>query len=99
MFISKSWDTNIDFSTKHLKLKLANDNIIESPDKMFDNIIDIYGNKNLVISYNTESFPKIADIETKLKKKYNKVITKYIDYKYVLSKTKSQEVIILALII
>jgi len=66
---------------------------------MFDNIIDKYGTKNLVISYNTKAFPTVLDIETKLKKKYSKVITKYIDYNYALSKTKSQEVLILALVI
>ena len=98
-FISESWDASIDFSTKHLKLKTSNDNVIENADKMFDNIIDKYGNKNLVISYNTEAFPKVSNIETKLKKKYSKVITTHIDYKYALSKTKSQEVLILALII
>ena len=97
-FISESWDMNIDFSTKHLKLKTSKDNIIENADKMFDNIIDKYGNKNLVISYNTKAFPTILEIETKLKKKYNRVITKYIDYNYALSKKKSQEVLILALI-
>tara|TARA_B100001093_G_scaffold402666_2_gene390528 strand:+ start:2397 stop:3506 length:1110 start_codon:yes stop_codon:yes gene_type:complete len=98
-FISESWGANIDFSTKHLKLKTSKYNIIENADKMFDNIIDKYGNKNLVISYNTKAFPKVSDIETKLKKKYSKVITTPINYKYALSKTKSQEVLILALVI
>lgn len=98
-FISESWDADIDFSTKHLKLKTTKDNIIENADKMFDDIIEKYGNKNLVISYNTKAFPKVSDIETKLKKIYNKVITTQIDYKYALSKAKSQEVLILALVI
>ena len=98
-FISETWDENIDFSTKHLKLKTTNDNIIENADKMFDNIIDRYGNKNLIISYNTEAFPKVSDIETKLKKKYSNVITTHIDYNYALSKGKSQEVLISALVI
>jgi 16S rRNA G966 N2-methylase RsmD len=97
-FISESWDTSIDYSTKHLKLKTSTDYIIENANKMFDNIIDKYGNKNLVISYNTKSFPSISEIETKLKKKYCNVITKYTDYNYALSKTKSQEVVILALV-
>ena len=98
-FISESWDANIDLSTKHLKLKTSKDNIIDNANKMFDDIIDKYGTKNLVISYNTKAFPTVLDIETKLKKKYSKVITKYIDYTYALSKTKSQEVLILALVI
>lgn len=98
-FISESWDAHIDYSTKHLKLKTSKDNIIENADKMFDNIIDKYGNKNLVISYNTKAFPKVSDIETKLKKKYSKVITTHINYKYALSKAKSEEVLILALVI
>jgi adenine-specific DNA-methyltransferase len=98
-FISESWDASIDFSTKHLKLKTSKDNIIDNANKMFDDIIDKYGTKNLVISYNTKAFPTVLDIETKLKKKYSKVITKYIDYTYALSKTKSQEVLILALVI
>ena len=98
-FISESWEENIDFSTKHLKLKPSNDNIIENADKMFDNIIDKFGSKNLVISYNTEAFPQVIDIENKLKKKYSKVIISHIDYRYALSKGKSQEVVILALII
>ena len=51
--------------------------IIENANKMFDNIIDKYGNKNLVISYNTKAFPSISEIEAKLKKKYSNVITKY----------------------
>ena len=97
-FISESWDTSIDYSTKHLKLKTSTDYIIENANKMFDNIIDKYGNKNLVISYNTKAFPSISEIETKLKKKYSNVIIKYIDYNYALSKTKSQEVVILALV-
>ena len=66
---------------------------------MFDNIIDKFGSKNLVISYNTEAFPQVIDIENKLKKKYSKVIISHIDYRYALSKGKSQEVVILALII
>jgi len=98
-FISESWGESIDFSTKHLKLKTSGDNIIENANKMFDDIIDKYGTKNLVISYNTKAFPTVLEIETKLKKKYSKVITKYIDYNYALSKSKSQEVLILALII
>jgi adenine-specific DNA methylase len=98
-FISESWDASIDFSTKHLKLKTPKDNIIENANKMFDDIIDKYGTKNLVISYNTKAFPTVLDIETKLKKKYSKVITKYIDYNYALSKIISQEVLILALVI
>ena len=61
-------------------------------------VFDKYGNKNLVISYNTKAFPSISEIETKLKKKYSNVITKYTDYNYALSKTKSQEVVILALV-
>jgi 16S rRNA G966 N2-methylase RsmD len=97
-FISESWDTSIDYSTKHLKLKTSADYVIEDANKMFDNIIDKYGNKNLVISYNTKAFPSISEIETKLKKKYSNVITKYIDYNYALSKSKSQEVLILALV-
>ena len=51
------------------------------------------------ISRDTEAFPKVSDIETKLKKKYSKVITTHIDYKYALSKSNSQEVLILALVI
>jgi len=66
---------------------------------MFDDIIEKYGNKNLVISYNTKAFPKVSEIETKLKKVYSNVITTQIDYKYALSKAKSQEVLILALVI
>lgn len=65
---------------------------------MFDDIIDKYSSKNLVISYNTLAFPSILEIEAKLNKKYKTVITKYIDYNYVLSKTKSKEVVILALV-
>lgn len=97
-FISESWDKKIDYSTKHLKLKPSNNYIIESANEMFDDIIDKYCNKNLVISYNTNAFPSILEIETKLKKRYSTVITKYIDYKYALSKTKSQEVLILAFV-
>lgn len=98
-FISDLWSDNIDFSTKHLKLKTSDEYVIEDANKMFDNIINKYSNKNLVISYNTKSYPSISDIEIKLKKIYTKVIIEYIDYNYALSKTKSQEVLILALII
>jgi adenine-specific DNA-methyltransferase len=98
-FISDDWETSIDYSTKHLKLKTSKEYIIENASNMFDNIIDKYSTKNLVISYNTNAFPTIVDIETKLKKKYNTVITKYIDYNYALSKKTSKEVLILAFII
>ena len=98
-FISDKWNLNIDYSTKHLKLKISQKYIIDNATIMFDNIINKYSDKNLIISYNTNAFPTITEIETKLKKKYNKVITKYIDYNYVLSKTTSKEVVILAFII
>ena len=98
-FISDKWNLNIDYSTKHLKLKISQKYIIDNATIMFDNIINKYSDKNLIISYNTNAFPTITEIETKLKKKYNKVITKYIDYNYVLSKTTSNEVVILAFII
>lgn len=97
-FVSETWETSIDYSTKHLKLITSAKYIIENANTMFDNIIDKYSTKNLVISYNTNAFPTILDIETKLKKKYNTVITQYIDYNYALSKIASKEVLILALI-
>jgi len=97
-FISDDWATKIDYSSNHLKLKTPQKHIIENADSMFDNIIKKYGDRNLIISYNTKAFPSIETIETKLKKKYKKVIVKYIDYNYVLSKKTSQEVVILALI-
>ena len=98
-FVSKSWESEIDFLTKNLKLKTSEKYIIEDADKMFDDIITKFSDKNLIISYNTKAYPSIEDIEGKLKKKYKKVITKYIDYNYVLSKTESKEVIISAFVI
>lgn len=96
-FISDDWASKIDYSTNHLKLKTSQKYIINDVNVMFNNIIDKFGDKNLVISYNTKAFPTIETIETKLKKKYKNVIVKYIDYNYVLSKKTSQEVVILAL--
>lgn len=97
-FISQDWESQIDFNTKNLKLKTTSKYIIESATNMFDQIIDKYHSKNLVISYNTQSFPSVSDIQEKLEHKYKRVITKYVDYTYALSKKKSQEVLILALV-
>ncbi len=97
-FVGESWNTNIDYSTKHLKLKTSSKYVIDNANQMFDNIINKYSNKNLIISYNSDSYPSILEIENKLKKKYTTVITKYIDYNYALSTRKSKEVLILAII-
>jgi adenine-specific DNA-methyltransferase len=97
-FVDNEWKMKIDYSSKHLKLKTTDSNVIVSAKQMFDTIINKFSDKNLVISYNTTSFPTISDIEKMLNKKYKKVIVTYIDYNYALSKKKSKEVLILALV-
>lgn len=98
-FIRDSWNVDIDYSTKNLKLKTSDKYVINDANKMFDDIINKFSDKNLVISYNTNSFPSVSDIEKKLNKKFKTVITKHIDHRYVLSKKLSKEVLILALVI
>jgi adenine-specific DNA methylase len=97
-FVNEDWKSSIDYSTQHLKLKTTPSYIIKDANEMFDNIITKYCHKNLVISYNTNSFPTISDIEAKLRTKYQNVITKYIDYNYALSKKADKEVLILAFV-
>lgn len=97
-FIDDQWENKIDMSSGHRRLNLSNQYTISNANDMFDWMIENFANQNLVISYNTKSYPSVEELERKLKKVYPRVITEYIDYNYALSKSKATEILILALI-
>ena len=91
------WESLINYSSKNLTFKNNDNIIINSAYKMFVEIINKFKEKNLIISYKIDAYPSINELEDILKTHYTNIIIHYIDYKYALSKNKTQEVIIIAL--
>jgi len=93
-----NWDREIDYSSKHKKLK-SNYNIWEDKKSIldgFDKLIKKFKDTILVISYRSDGVPTIEEISTILRR-YGKIVrVESIDYKYVLSKKQNlKEVLII----
>ena len=92
------WGTQIDYESKHLKLKSVY-NIWEDKKRIlegFEKLIEKFQESILLISYRSDGIPSIEDICDILKRYDKKVRVEMIDYQYVLSKKKNlKEVLII----
>jgi DNA adenine methylase/adenine-specific DNA-methyltransferase len=92
-----SWQDRIDYRSKHRKLK-GNGNIwINKHEihKAFDRLFNKFKESILVISYRSDGIPSIEELKGLLKKYKSHVAEiKHKNYKYVLSHSKSEEVLL-----
>jgi len=93
-----SWHQEIDYSSKHKKLK-STYNIWEDKKSIlqgFERLIEKFQQSILVISYRSDGIPTIQEISDILKSYGKKVRIESIDYQYVLSKKQNlKEVLII----
>jgi len=93
-----SWHQEIDYSSKHKKLK-STYNIWEDKKSIlqgFERLIEKFQQSILVISYRSDGIPTIQEISDILKRYGKKVRIESIDYQYVLSKKQNlKEVLII----
>lgn len=91
-----NWESNIDYSSKHLRLKREDDNNwskLAKTEENFEKIIKNFADSKLVLSYRTPGIPSIDKIK-EIIESYKDVtsLTKYFyNYRYVLSKTHKKE--------
>ena len=93
-----SWQDRIDYRSKHRKLK-GNGNIWINKNeiyKSFDRLLDKFKESILVISYRSDGIPSIEELKDLLKKYKSHVEEiRHKNYKYVLSHSKSEEVLLI----
>ena len=92
-----NWNENIDTKKDNLQLKNNDRFEIVSAIDMFTMIVKKFQKKNLIISYKNDAYPSIDEINEILKKYYSTIKIEYINYKYALAKSDSQEVVFIAL--
>jgi len=92
-----SWHDLIDYKSKHRKLK-SNGNIWINKNeiyKAFDRLFDKFKESILVVSYRSDGIPSIEELKDLLKKYKSSVEEiRHKNYKYVLSHSKSEEVLL-----
>ncbi|MEQ8191569.1 MAG: DNA adenine methylase [Candidatus Eremiobacterota bacterium] len=95
-----SWHDLIDYKSKHRKL-IGNGNIWSNKNeiyKAFDRLFDKFKESILVISYRSDGIPSIQELKNLLKKyKPDVEELRYKNYKYVLSHSKSEEILLLGI--
>lgn len=93
------WESMVDMHSPHrmLNAHTTNHYVITDCYEMFSKLIHRFKNKNIVISYRADGVPSIEDIQTLLLKVKSDVFVERFDYKYALSKQKSQECLIVGL--
>ena len=95
---SKTWEQQIDWNRKPLPLKHVKspwNNKLELH-AMFEKVISKFKNSTMVISWNADGVLSSKEMSNILKKYYEKVEVKSIEYKYVLSMKKSKELLFIA---
>lgn len=94
-----NWDSMIDYSSKHLRLKRKANEWTDSQKihNAFENLFDKFSESILVISYRSNGIPKIEEL-VKMLEKIGKDVMIYqsSEIKYVLSNKQSNEVLIVA---
>lgn len=94
-----NWDSMIDYSSKHLRLKRKANEWTDSQKihNAFENLFDKFSESILVISYRSNGIPKIDEL-VKMLEKIGKDVMIYqsSEIKYVLSNKQSNEVLIVA---
>jgi len=95
-----SWHELIDYKSKHRKLKnkvniWGNKNEI---DRAFDRLFNKFKESILVVSYRSDGIPSIEELKNLLKKYKSHVEEiRHKNYKYVLSHSKSEEVLLIGI--
>ena len=95
---SKTWEQQIDWNRKPLPLKHVKspwNNKLELH-AMFEKVISKFKNSTMIISWNADGVLSSKEMSNILKKYYEKVEVKSIEYKYVLSMKKSKELLFIA---
>lgn len=94
------WKEKIEYSTKNKRL-IRNTNIKKWADKKeikncFEKLFEKFKKSIIVISYRSDGIPSVKELENMLKKYKKEVIeVKSTSYKYALSKTKTEEILII----
>jgi adenine-specific DNA methylase len=94
----ENWDTRIDYSSKHKRLKLNGSDWTNSRriEDSFERLIKKFNNSILVISYRSDGIPAIKRIEELLVENGKQVtIHESSEMKYVLSNKQSTEILII----
>lgn len=94
-----AWSGMIDYSSKHKRLK-GNGSVWIDKKQIylaFDKLFNKFKDSILVVSYRSDGIPKIEELRNLLKK-YKPVVeeSRRKNYKYVLSNTQSEEVLLIA---
>lgn len=91
------WADLIDTKSKHKKIKTNKNDWCDKSKihQAFDRLFNKFKNSILVISYRDDGIPTIEELISILKKYKNKIEIKSINYKYVLSKNSSKEILII----
>jgi len=92
------WGEMIDETTKHKKIK-NNNNRWHKKDKIhqdFKELFNKFKNSKLVISYRDDGIPTTTELVGMLEGLGKKVKIHTMNYQYVLSQTKSSEILIVA---
>lgn len=91
-----NWESEIDFDSKHLRLKRINDNNwskLSNIKENFEKMVKKFSDSILVISYRTTGIPSIEELKEIIES--NKTVTflkeYYFNYQYVLSKSTKKE--------
>lgn len=85
----ETFDSYINYSTKHLKVNINNNKDFESRTTFFNNLkilFEKYSNSHIVFSYRLNGIPSINDIESYLLKEKKDFIIKKYKYSYALHK-------------
>lgn len=93
------WAERIDYGTPHRRLKSMNSPWCDKRliAKEFDKIFDKFSPAILVISYRSDGIPSVEELSRMLHKRYSKLSTyESWNIKYALSKSSTQEVLLLA---
>ena len=94
----EQWPNLIDEKSKHKKIKNEKNEWCDKKEihRAFERLFEKFKDSILVVSYRDDGIPTIPELISMLKK-YNKNIEiKRLNYKYVLSKNNSKEVLIIA---
>ena len=92
------WSKLIDEESKHKKIKNGKNEWCHKGEILvaFDRLFKKFQSSILVVSYRDDGTPTIPELVEMLKKYKKSVVVREVEYKYVLSKGKSKEVLIIA---
>ncbi|MBC8185872.1 DNA adenine methylase [candidate division KSB1 bacterium] len=96
-----NWGNLLNLKSKHKRMVNHNNSAWAKPKEIyesFEKLIKKYQDSILVISYRSDGIPSIIELKSLLKKyKSNVIEERKSNYKYVLSKTKTEEVLLIGI--